>query len=548
MIGRWLRTPLGAAGALLLAYVALSALMDPAGYLGTDTGAKVATLEAMDRSGSTSPDVGYWAEAWDPDGVVHPLYQSKRLEDGSWVAVTTLPMLEAARPLYALGGYRAALLLPMLGGVACALGARRLARSLGDRSGWVPFWVVGLASPLVLYSLDFWEHGVGAAAIVWAAAMLVDAVHGDGRWWRGPVAGALLGLAATMRTEALVYTLVLVTVACVALLLQRRVLAQAVVLGAGAVVGFGVSWGANVGLERAVGGSSRASRASGTASGTARDLGGELGDRGHEALITTLGVKGTSAASWCIGLGIVAVLGLAWRSHRRGDDVLARACVALAGVVYAAAALSDLGFVPGMVPAFPVIVGLALVRPTGPTRTVLVMAAAALPLVWAFQFLGAAGPQWGGRYALPTSMLLGTVAVVALAARPEALRALVALGAGVTLIGVAWMAVRTRSVHDAFDDLRSVDADVLIVRDAFFLREGGPAVLDEQWLTASGEDQFEVATEVAEDSGASSVAVVELGAPAPPEASVPDGWVEVERGVTDLTGDQMGVVVYRLSD
>jgi len=531
---------------LLAAYVALSLLLDPSGYLGTDTGAKVATLEAMDRAGSARPDVGYWAETWDPDGVVHPLYQSKRVGDGDWVAVTTLPMLEAARPLYALGGYRAVLLLPMLGGVACALGARRLARSLGDPSGWAVFWVIGLASPIVLYSLDFWEHVVGAAAIVWAVALLVESVHGRDRWWRGVAAGALLGVAATMRTEALVYTSVAVAVACVAHLAIGRRLTASVGLGAGAVAGFGAVWAGNAALERLVGGASRAARASGTASGTARNVSGQLGDRAQEALVTTLGVKGATTASWVIGAGLLLVLALAWRSHRRGDETLARAGVVLAGVVYVAAALSDLGFVPGMVPAFPVVAGLALLRPAGATRTVVVIALASLPLVWAFQFLGAAGPQWGGRYILPTSVLLGTGSLVGLSARPEARRALVALGAGVTLIGVGWMAVRTRSVDGLFDDLRSVDADVLIVRDAFLLREGGPVVLDERWLTAAGEDQFAFATEVAAEAGASTVAVLELGAAAPPDEAIPAGWVEAERRETDLTGDRMGVVTYRL--
>src|SRR5688572_32604641 len=113
--------------------------MDPAGYLGTDTGSKVATLEVMDRARAFDLDVGYWAEDLDPDGTLHPLYQSSHKDDGSWVAVTTLPLLVAARPLYALGGYRLTLILPMLGSVAVALAAAALARRLGDRDGAAAF-------------------------------------------------------------------------------------------------------------------------------------------------------------------------------------------------------------------------------------------------------------------------------------------------------------------------------------------------------------------------------------------------------------------------
>src|SRR3546814_12247060 len=104
--------------------------MSPGGYLGTDTGAKVATLEVMDQRGSAKPQLGYWAEQWDPDGSLHPIYDSDPI-DGEWVHVTTLQMLELARPLYALGGYRLTLLLPMAGAVGAAF-ARSDERRLGQ--------------------------------------------------------------------------------------------------------------------------------------------------------------------------------------------------------------------------------------------------------------------------------------------------------------------------------------------------------------------------------------------------------------------------------
>src|SRR3546814_3677047 len=117
--------------------------MSPGGYLGTDTGAKVATLEVMDQRGSAKPQLGYWAEQWDPDGSLHPIYDSDPI-DGEWVHVTTLPMLELARPLYALGGYRLTLLLPMAGAVGAAFASRSLARRArsekrrGGKEGFSP--------------------------------------------------------------------------------------------------------------------------------------------------------------------------------------------------------------------------------------------------------------------------------------------------------------------------------------------------------------------------------------------------------------------------
>ena len=124
-----LRRPLAACALLLLLYVALSLANNPHGYLGTDTGGKVATLRTMQATGSLQPDVRYWAQAYDHDGVLHPLALTAHL-GGEWVNVTTLPMIYAGYPLYLAGGPRAILLLPMLGGVLTALGARALARRL----------------------------------------------------------------------------------------------------------------------------------------------------------------------------------------------------------------------------------------------------------------------------------------------------------------------------------------------------------------------------------------------------------------------------------
>lgn len=546
-VRRATRRPLVAGALLLLVYGSLSLLMDPRGYLGTDTGAKVATLEAMDRAGSPTPDVGYWAERWDPAGRVHPMYQSKHLADGSWVAVTTLPMLEAALPLYELGGYRAALAFPILGSVSCAFAARALARRLGDPDGWTAFWVIGLASPVVLYALDFWEHSLGVAAVVTAVVLLLDVVDRRASWWQPVVAGLLLGGAAALRTEAIVYALVSVGVVTGVVMARERRLLRPSLVGAGALGGFAVAWGLNRALELAVGGASRTQRATGAASSATGQVVSRAGERLNEGLVTLLGVKGDTASSWAIGIGLVAVLLLAVRADRKGDQRLTQVCFALAAVVYLVTALSDLSFIPGLVPALPVALGAVLVRHHGSRAIVLGIALGALPLVWAFQYVGGAGPQWGGRYTLSSSLLLGTLGVVTLSTQSVTVRrGLLGLSAGVAVLAVVWVGVRTRSVDDLFRDLRAVDADALIVRDAFLLREGGPVVLDEHWLTAAGEDEFATAVQVVEAAGARTVAVVEPGAAAPPSSSIPPGWQEKARSVTDLTGDPIGVVVYRL--
>ena len=56
-----LRRPWAAGLVLLAVYGLLSLTASPDGYLGTDTGAKVYTLEVMADGGTFDPSIGYWA-------------------------------------------------------------------------------------------------------------------------------------------------------------------------------------------------------------------------------------------------------------------------------------------------------------------------------------------------------------------------------------------------------------------------------------------------------------------------------------------------------
>lgn len=524
---------------LLAAYVVLSLGLDPGGYLGTDTGAKVATLEVMDRSGSARPDVGYWAEEWDPQGVAHPLYQAYRTADGDWVAVTTLPMLQAARPLYAIGGYRLALVLPMVGGVATALAARALARRLGD-DGTRAFWVIGLASPILVYSLDLWEHTWGVAAMVGAAVLVLDVVAGRGGAARAAGAGALLGAAATLRTEALAYALVIVGTGVLALLVSERAARRALLLGTGSLGGFALPWLANAWLERVVGGLSRAGRAGGTAG----RVGSDVTERLREAMVTLVGVKGATGASVVIGVGVVLSIVVAARAEQRGDRRFAVTALVLAAIPYVAGAAADLAFVPGMLAAFPLALGAVLIRRAEIERLVVAMAVVALPLVWAFQYLGGAGPQWGGRYTLTSMVLLGTMATIGLRTRlPVVSAGLTALSLAIAASSVLWLGVRSRSVDTLFQDLRAIDADVLVARGAFLLREGGAATVGQRWLSVDSDVTYDVAIAAAEASGATRLAVLEYDADRLPDAAVPPGWTVVERDLLELTGRPVAVAL-----
>ena len=484
----WARRPLTAGLALTALLVALLLTTHPDGFLSTDVGGKLASLEAMERNGGLSPDLGYWAEAVDPDGSLYPMFQTAAVENG-WVNVTTLPMLLLALPLYLLGGPLAAGLVPLAGTVIAAFGARALARRLGGE-GSAAFWIVGAASPLTIYALDFWEHSLGVALTVWAVVAALDASRPEGRTTGAIAAGLLFGVAATMRQEALVYGFVTGAALGVRLLVGGRLL-HALGRGSAMVAGFGAAFVGNAMLEQAVlGDSRRASRSTSTAS----RIGGDIVTRVEEAVMTL----GAPFARFdpiylilaLLTVGALVALGLRADGDRDQVRPLALMLGAIGALVVFDVLASGLAFVPGLAATTPV-AALAIGRcwGTADQRMVGAIALGSLPLVWAVQFTGGAAPQWGGRYILLSGTLLAVLATVVFTSERGAvvLRRVAMAGAAVTLLGLVWTIERTHGFGDAMTALADRDEPVLVFHDPHLAREGGRLVLDEQWFAATGE-------------------------------------------------------------
>jgi hypothetical protein len=503
------RRPLAACALLFVVYLALSFLNDPRGSLGTDSGGKLATLAAMEESGRAVPDVGYWAAAADPRGVLHPLYYTERVGD-HWVNVTTLPMLYAGRPLYRIGGERALLALPMLGAVLCALAARRVARLLGG-DGMAAFWAVGLATPVAVYALDFWEHTLGLACMLFGVAILVELARGATGAGAALGAGALFGFAATMRTEALVYLAVGTAVALASLLVRRTYLARVVALGAAIGAGASAVLVANQLVERLVlGAGFRAGRAAGTAGAAGTGLAGRVG----EAFTTTFGLNGLRppvdviAGGAVVALVAVAVLALGFRAEP--NRVVGVGALAVATVVFVARFGDGLGFVPGFLVASPLAVaGLCFGWRVRRASNVLLVAVSSLPLVWLLQYQGGARPQWGGRYVLCSGALLAVAGVVVLRRRRAAFVATVAFSLLVTAFGVAWLSERSHSVAYGMERVLARHDDAVISTDAHLFREGGAFYEPgRHWLTAVTATDLRRAAAVVSNAGDREVAVI----------------------------------------
>ncbi len=496
---RWFRRPLpsalGLTAVLLLAMLAT----DPMGFLSTDVGGKLATLEAMNRNGTLSPDLGYWAVDADPDGSLYPMWSTKQVDD-QWINVTTLPMLLLALPLYSIGGALAAGLVPLAGSVAAALGARTLARRLGG-DGVAAFWIVGAASPVTVYALDFWEHSLGVALVVWAVVGVLDASRPEGSWRASLIAGLLFGLAAAMRQEALIYGFVSGCALGLRLLIGGRPVAM-LVRGGALAVGFGASWMANAAVESAlIGDTTRSTRSTNAASRVGSDALVRL-----EEAIVTLGSPFPRTSVIYLMLAVITGAILIELGRRVDTDEPMRP-VALAGGLIGVLLVFDLlvdglGFVPGLAATTPVaLLGVTRLGGDPDRRLVAGIAIASLPLIFAVQYTGGAVPQWGGRYLLPSGTLLvvvSTVVLTSLAGR-RLLHAVAAVGAVVTLAGVGWTIERTHAFADAMQALADREEPALVFADSFLSREGGVLVLDEQWLAAIDESARAEAAEVLAD-------------------------------------------------
>jgi hypothetical protein len=519
------RPTLAACVALAILYVALSLLLDTGGHLGgADVGSRVATLRSMERHHTLSPDLGYWAERWDPTGALHPMDpQYLTHENGRWVGVTSLPTLYLGYPLYRLGGLRLLLALPIAAAIAAALAARRLSMLLDPVSrGWWAFWLVALATPVALYALDFWDHIFGVALGAWAVVAVVSAIRGGrgGLVWRFALAGLLFGIAATMRTEAFVYAFATIAVGAV-VVLRTCSLRVALAAGACAVAAFAVPLGANFALEHAVLGHDlrferSANAISSAASQEAGDHGTSLNSATGRARVATWTATALSDVRddrlipeglVFTGLLVTGAVMAAFRERR--SALLAWGA---AGVVLLGRAVDDgWGYVPGLLSASPLAAAGLVWGWRRRSRVVAAIAVVAMPVVWATQWAGSQLSQWGGRYLLVSGFLLAVAAALAIERRDVAARlAVVVLAGSVTAFGFGWLVVKTHGYSDALHALHDRPEPVLVSGVFPIFRHSGDLYGDRRWLNALDDDQRAAAASIVRAAGFDELGYVML--------------------------------------
>ena len=228
-----------------------------------------------------------------------------------------------------------------------------------------------------------------------------------------------------------------------------------------------------------------------------------------------------SSSEWIVGAVVVTLVALgAWgmASRNRRHAALGAAAFAAGCVVYLVRFAQGWGFVPGMLVASPfAAVGLFLAWRRPALRLPAAIACAALPIAWYAQYQGGADPQWGGRYILLSGALLTIAGVVALRNAPGAFVAVTVLAAVTTAMGLGWLSVRSHTTADGMAAIVARDDQVVISRQTHMLREGGAFyTADRHWLTATTPAQLRDAVRIAQESGATELALVGGEDQAPP--------------------------------
>lgn len=192
---------------ILYAFLAFVALPQKA-FFSSDEGLKFIQVQNLLRKGYSDFTLDYPGRELDPDLHYVPINNPPPLiRDGRMYAVypALFPLLST--PLFSRLGYAGLYVIPLVSGVLTLLVTARLARAAGS-DGVLSAVVLGLCTPLLFYSLLFWDHTLGALLSTSAVLLLAENLETP----RTPLillAGAIIGVSIWARTELYVMALIL---------------------------------------------------------------------------------------------------------------------------------------------------------------------------------------------------------------------------------------------------------------------------------------------------------------------------------------------------
>ena len=497
------------------------------GFASSDAGVKLWQTQSVVHTGQLDAPLDYLGAVYDPQHIYSPFVPPWFYwQDGQPYSEYSSPFIWASAPLYAALGHKGLLLLPGLSGaVLIILAAWLMWRIRRDYWAVLAPLLVGLSSPLLIYSIEFWEHTPGAALAAVALVGIVKAIDSRRRALWLIASGAAIGLGLTMRAELYVYPIAIV-LGLVLLRPQLPFLRSVAFLALGGLLTAGpwwvyqaIRWGNPLGPRVA----QNVPGLGGT------DMLQRLGDTTGQNWTMAWPAAG-SGVEWLNVLGaaliVLAVLALVFHRARLGRLVFwlsALTIVALAAILTWRLVhwQSEVGLRPDdLLTTFPVALLLFLLLPSSFARRspeatslsrplvsfLLVVAASFMVLVLLVSpFQG--GVQWGPRFLLPVIVPLSVVLVDVVARTwtefgsvqfkrlqrlglAAVLGVLLGVGGYSTYLGAQFIR-NGQNGNAEFQQTIEAAPEHVVVADAWFIPQGAPYTFENKiWLMAEDEKKM----------------------------------------------------------
>jgi len=189
-----------------LLYVTVALLWPSGVFWSPDSGLKYVQMLSLRWEHGLSFDMPYPGRALDPDFQAVPLGPTfYEIRQGAIHIVWPFLFAAMSLPFYLLLGHAGLFLLPAASGAGTVYLTGRLAERLRPGAGVWAALVLGVTTPVLFYSVMFWEHTPAVFCATLGAYLLLTARDGSSRW-RLAFAGAAIAFAAGgLRAEMYVY-------------------------------------------------------------------------------------------------------------------------------------------------------------------------------------------------------------------------------------------------------------------------------------------------------------------------------------------------------
>ena len=191
-------------------YCALAFLVLPQGaFFSSDEGLKFIQLQNLVAKGWGDFTIDYPGHQLDPQLNYVPINNPPPLiRDGKIFAVYPVFFPALAAPFYRLFREAGLYVIPLLSGLLTLVISQYIARRSGENDSASIFTLLGLCTPLLFYSLLFWDHTLGTLLCT-LALFLVTRTFEQPRHLLLLLAGISVGLAIWVRSELYVMALVM---------------------------------------------------------------------------------------------------------------------------------------------------------------------------------------------------------------------------------------------------------------------------------------------------------------------------------------------------